>query len=99
MHIVAFVSQLSLEKQFDIEFDRRFTRIQHQMLSHRSEGFQRNTFLVVFTKRTFLTFILTKHDVVTSLTSNYDYGVIDIMTFCNCNVIVTRLICMFITRV
>ena len=50
-------------------------------------------------KRTFLTFILTKHDVITSMASNYDYDVIDIMTFCNCNVIVTRLICMFITRV
>ena len=27
------------------------------------------------------------------------YDIIDIMTFCNCNVIVTRLICIFITRV
>ena len=33
------------------------------------------------------------------MTSHNDYDVIDIMTFCNCNVTVTRLICMFITRV
>ena len=44
-------------------------------------------------------FILTKHDVITSITSNYEYDVIYIMTFCNCNVIVRRLIFMFITRV
>ena len=50
-------------------------------------------------KRTFLSFILTKHDVIISMTSNYDYDVIDIMAFCNCNVIVTRPMCMFITRV
>ena len=50
-------------------------------------------------KRTFLTFILSKHHVITPMTSNYDYDVIGIMTFCNCNVTVARLICMFITRV
>ena len=54
---------------------------------------------ILYKKRTFLTFILTKHDVITSMTSNYDYDVIYIMTFCNCNVIVPWLICMFITRV
>ena len=37
-------------------------------------------------QRTFLTFILSNHDVITSMTSNYDYDVIDIMTFCNCNI-------------
>ena len=50
-------------------------------------------------KRTFLTFILSKHDAITPMMSNNDYDVIDIMTFCNCNVTVTMLICMFITRV
>ena len=33
------------------------------------------------------------------MTSNNDYDVISNMTFCNCNVTVTELICMFITRV
>ena len=53
----------------------------------------------LFKKRTFPTFILSKHDVITSITSNNNYDVIDIMTFCNCNVTVAKLICMFITRV
>ena len=54
---------------------------------------------ILYKKRTFLTFMLSKHDVITHMTSNNDYGVIYIMTFCNCSVTVTRLICMFITRV
>ena len=58
---------------------------------------------IQYKKRTCLTFILSKHDIITPMTSNNDYDFIDIhvMTFCNCNVnvTVTRLICIFITHV
>ena len=46
---------------------------------------------ILYKERTFLTFILSNHDVITSMTSNYDYDVIYIMTFCNFNVIGTHL--------
>ena len=56
---------------------------------------------ILYKNRAFLTFILTKRDVITPMAPNYDYDVIYIMTFCNGNdtVTCTRLICMFITRV
>ena len=44
-------------------------------------------------------FHLSKYDVITYMTSNFDYDVIAIMTFGDCNVIISRLICMLITRV
>ena len=54
----------------------------------------------IFNKeRTFLTFILSNHDVISPITSNYDHDVIEIMTFCSFNVIATRLICMFLHSV
>ena len=46
MHTVAFVSRLSLEKQIEFEFDRRFTRKQDQMLSHRNKGFKQKHYLL-----------------------------------------------------
>ena len=52
--------------------------------------------IIYLKKRTFFTFILSKHDVVTPITSYNYYDVIDIMMFCNFNVTVKRLICMFI---
>ena len=54
---------------------------------------------ILYKMRAFLIFIWSKHGVITHMTSYNDYDVIDIMTFCNCNVTVTRLMCMFITRV
>ena len=48
---------------------------------------------ILYMKRTFLTFIFTKRDVITPMTSNYDNDVIYIMTFCSCTVTVTRLMC------
>ena len=42
---------------------------------------------ILYKKRTFLTFILSEHDVIACRTSNDTYNVIDIMTFCNFNVI------------
>ena len=40
-------------------------------------------------KRTFLTFILSKHDIIANLMSDYAYDARDKkMTFCNCNIIV-----------
>ena len=48
---------------------------------------------------TFLTLMLSKFDVITPMTSKYDYDVMYIIKFCDFNVTVTRLICMFIARI
>ena len=49
--------------------------------------------------RSFLFLVLSKNDeVITPMTSNNDYNIIDIMTFCYCN-ITLRLICKFNTHV
>ena len=49
-----------------------------------------------YTKMTFLTYILSKFDVIVILTSTYDYPIY-IMTFCNCNVIFVTHLHVYIT--